>query len=209
MTHDDWEDWHCHKKRLTAAAWGRAIYVDFEGTARPADTPVLLGAFFVGSKGSVHRRFVFDDSCARASRASQDDCEVADPRAVAAELIDLSNDERRPIVSWSCHDIRWIKRLTDGRAFRYRNAIATAKRWRRRYRPGESGDNSLARFLDWVGYERSDSSQFEVGRAIRRIRRTQSVTKGVVQVWRELVKHNDDDLAGMREVLRVATAPIR
>lgn len=195
---DRWTNWHCTKKRLRRSAWRQALYVDFEGRAVDEESPVLLGVLHNPDGGDwAINRFVFDSACTRAAAVIDDGTKPASYDDAFDWLLRLEAD-RRPIVSWSCHDIRWIKRLTSGAAFRHRNAIQTARR--KVPLPGPR-DNRLQRYLDAIGYQRPDQP-IDVGRTIQQIRTTASVTDTVQQRWRQLTLHNDHDLLGMREVLR-------
>lgn len=201
---DAWSDWHCHRKVLRRSQWARALYIDFEGRAIEGEPPALLGVLY-SSDGIdwLNIRFVFDPDCMRVAEELEDGSIPATYDDALGWLLECSGVERRPIVSWSCHDIRWVKRLTNGAPFRYRNAIATAKRWRRQAHPDVVGDNSLARYLDWIGYQRPHDP-IDVGATIRQIRNTAKVTDVVKRKWAALTLRNDHDLLGMRDVLRQA-----
>jgi hypothetical protein len=191
----------------------RALYVDFEGTDTPGSLPVLLGVLFdVGADDSEPRwqvrRFVFDARCAAADAAAAGGCEVADYATALGWLLDLSDAEKRHVVTWSRHDRDVIDSITDGRDFRWRNAIPTAKRWRKQQRAqgvirDDGGPNDLRRYERWVEYHRP-LELLPVGTAIRRLQQVQRVTPGTIRNWRGVLDHNEHDLQAMRRVVWMA-----
>ncbi len=117
------------------------IYVDFEG--RKAGDPVLLGILFNANRDGtgpwVIEQFVMDPEMQAVDEAAGATCTALSIEEAVASVIDRSDAEGRHLISWSQHDRDIMKRISDNRAFRYRNAIRTAKGWRyREETPGTS-----------------------------------------------------------------------
>lgn len=117
-------------------------------------------------------------------------------------VLSLSDDERRPIITWSEHDLRILKTVSGDRPFRHRNAIRTAKRWRKAQRASEdrAAPNSLAHFEALIGYERP-VEQYGVGDSLAYIVERQSASDGAIARWQVILEHNRHDLLAMRDVM--------
>ena len=195
----------CKQKKLRKSQAARAIFIDFEGRGIEGEPPVLLGVL---TEEGI-RQYVFDADCAEVNESVADHCEALPIREALNDLIDLSNAERRHLVSWSTHDCNVLKELTGQRAFRWRNAIPVARRWRERQEaagliaPEPDSDNSLRRYESLIEYERPDE-RYTVGRSIKYIRQRNGVTDGVVNRWETILEHNRHDLLAMRAVVRQA-----
>jgi len=200
------------QKRIKPRQAKRALYVDFESRKVEGEAPVLLGVLYDKAPEAsvsewVLRQFVFDPACARVDAVAGSSCESSSTDAALTWLLSLSESERRHVVSWSRYDRKRIEQLTGRSAFRYRNAIPTAKRWRKQQRTAgtidDGGPNELERYERLVGYLRP-SERYGVGDAIAYIRGLAGVTAGAVDRWRCLVEHNRHDLLAMREVIEHA-----
>jgi hypothetical protein len=182
------------------------LYIDFEGRAVQGEAPVLLGVLFASRAHEedselILRQFVFDESCAIVERVAGAGCEETTLDEAIGWLLDLSDSEERPVISWSLYDWTWLKHLSRDRSFRFRNAIATAKRWRRRMgTEGGASGNALGQIEHLVGYQRP-VEQFGVAESIAYIRDRTTASPGSVERWRALVEHNEHDLRAMRQVV--------
>ena len=195
-------------KRLEAQA---GIYIDFEG--RKAGDPVLLGVLFSRNRDGagpwVIEQFVMDPEMQAVDEAVGATCTALSIEAAVSSVIDRSDSEGRRLISWSQHDRDIMKRISADRAFSYRNAIRTAKGWRRREEtagnitdsPQNEGAkrNALCRYETFIGYERPDEP-YDVGDSIRYIRGLRSVTPGAIRRWETILTHNRHDLVAMRAV---------
>lgn len=196
------------QKRIKPKQARRALYFDFEG--RKEEDPVLLGVLFDedpdGTSSWVLKQFVVDEACLRVDQAIGGRCDAVSMGEALEWLIDFSDAEGRPMISWSIHDRLVGKRLTANRAFQYRNTIPTAKRWRRDQREAGSiiddgtAKNSLSHYESLIGYERPPEP-FSVGTSIGYIRTVKSVTPGAIKRWETILTHNEHDLLAMREVM--------
>lgn len=187
------------------------IYVDFEG--RKAEDPVLLGVLFnrdrEGTGPWVIEQFVMDPQMQEVDEAAGATCTARSIEAAISSVIDRSGAEQRHLISWSQHDWEIMRRISGERAFRYRNAIRTARGWR--YREETAGNitdspqnddakrNALCRYETFIGYERPDEP-YDVGDSIAYIRGLQSVTPGAIRRWETILTHNRHDLLAMRDV---------
>ena len=143
------------------------------------------------------------------------------------KLVDLAEQEGRPIVAWSQHERQAIaERLEDeslARAFGavYLDARRTAKRWHQKIHPEleipvheRNGKYTLAALMAVTGY--NVPTAFGTGLTGQRIRavRTQlkkrnghwaSLTAVTKAKWTKLLKHNYHDCVGMKHVLQHCT----
>jgi hypothetical protein len=206
-------------RRLKRPQVERAIFLDFEGTADPAEPPVLVGVL-IGGAGTQVTQYLLDRSL-DPLRALTPQIKVWSLGEVVDYLIDLSDKEGRHIVSWSLFDRRMIEKWTaPRRAFRYRSAIPTAKKWRRgRSTLGEGcrdvsfKGQRLQAYLDLIGYPVPAESRKGAAKWIRTARKRLRSAEGEVarlspggrQAWLNLVDHNLHDVLGLRAVVRVAT----
>ena len=182
----------------------RGLYVDLEGRAVPGEPPVLLGVLYEDDEangGLILRQLVIDPAFRDLARDETPNIEPCSIEESLEWLLDLSSGEQRPVISWSRYDRNLIKELTSDRAFRYRNAIATAKRWARSSEEVERpAVNELRAYEKLIGYERPPELH-RVGESLAYIRRLRSVTDGARQRWTTIVAHNEHDLRSMREVV--------
>ncbi len=198
-----------HRIRPSQAKAG--IYVDFEG--RKDGDPVLLGILFNASRDGtgpwVIEQFVMDPEMQEVDEVAGATCTALSIDSAISSVIDRSDAEQRHLISWSQHDWEIMRRISGERAFRYRNAIQTAKGWRRREETAgnitdspQSDDahrNALRRYEAFIGYERP-AEPYDVGDSIRYIREVKSITPGAVRRWEAILTHNRHDLLAMRDV---------
>ena len=187
------------------------IYVDFEG--RTTGDPVLLGILFNENRDGtgpwVVEQFVMDPEMQGVDAEAGATCVALSIEEAVSSVIDWSDTEQRHLISWSQHDWEILRRISGERAFRYRNAIRTAKGWRYREetagtitdspRNDEAKRNALCRYETFIGYERPNEP-YDVGDSIRYIRELKSVTPGAIRRWETILTHNRHDLLAMRDV---------
>lgn len=187
------------------------IYVDFEG--RKNGDPVLLGILWNAERNGTGpwsiEQVVMDPEMQEVDEATGATCTALSIEAAISSVLDRSDAERRHLISWSEHDRNILKRISGDRAFRYRNAIRTARGWR--YREETAGTitdspqnddaqrNALRRYETFIGYDRP-AERYDVGDSIRYIRELKSVTPGAVDRWNTILIHNRHDLLAMRDI---------
>lgn len=210
---------------LTARQAQRAIYYDFEGPAVDGVPPMLLGACWLEDPDQSHsplvfRQYILDPFLADLECLGGGAVFLSLEEAVGS-LLELSDLGRRHLVSWSTHDASVIRQFTEQRAFRHRNAISTAKRWRRGRTSLGAGcpevafdeGNRLQPYLELIGYDVPRHVREGAGQWMRTIQDRMAGVGGDVgrlspggrQAWTNLVDHNRHDVLGMREVMLVAT----
>lgn len=210
MPSSDGKRRHRRQKRITPRQARRALYIDFEGRKVEGEAPVLLGVLFDRAPEAEHpdweiRQIVLDERCAGVNRQLGGQCREDSVRRALGWLLDLSDLERRHVVSWSRHDREVLEQFANKRAFRYRNAIPTAKRWRARQAEAGTleevdGPNEIERYERLIGYERP-REDFGVGESIRYIRELAGVTPGALRRWGCLLGHNFHDLQAMQHIV--------
>lgn len=203
------------KAIITPLEATRAIYLDYECSKdRP---PTLLGYRVEGElrAGIVERSF---DTCAERRGARH--ATTADHTPLVAELVKRAVEEDRVIISWSEHDFRQMIAALEndpgaprGLKEQYRNAIHTAKKWRRRFRKRarvESNDLDTYRRLVRI-HVPTRFGQDIAGKALRLLRHQlhqgrvwSDLTPGARQAWRNLVRHNAFDLDAMAGIITFA-----
>lgn len=191
----------------------RAIYVDYE--CSQDKSPTLLGVLIEEEliQGIVEPAFD-----AFAGRWGVRQVIGKEHAAFVRELVERSLRENRLIISWSQFDYKHMvigaPELGSKLCDRFRNAIPTAKRWRREKRPGVSGDNTLLLYLSLTRFAVPEEFRGQVvGTALGLIRRQlaqgrdhKDLTAAAKKGWRRVVRHNQYDLHGMRHVMLVASA---
>jgi hypothetical protein len=199
-------------KRLTAEEAGRALYIDFEGQTDRA--PVLLGT--LRRRGRADEPSVFqlvvDPEFEAAGPALRGLREAVEVLVVRAEARD------RRIVSWSEHDLEVVRRLRDEDPDlvarferRYVNALAVARRWVNRLHPEDKpAGGELVGYLAMIDYEvPPGAGPGNVGDTIRALRPAlaagRPLTPRQKARWTHLLRHNQHDCAGMREICLRAT----
>ena len=202
----------------------RAIYVDFEGRALEDEPPVLLG--YCVDDGSldpaaepVVKQYLLDQTLHALTVLAPDVIPASIEDAVV-DMMELSDRENRHLVSWSLHDRRLIQRWTTHQAFRYRNAIPTARRWRGGRTTLGVGcpiitfdQEDLQSYLSFIGYPVPEHLRHGAADWISTVRARLAgaqgdpsrLSKGGQLAWRNLLEHNRLDVLGMRTVVRVAT----
>jgi hypothetical protein len=186
-------------------------------------SPALLGVLSVDDREVPDFRiYVLDPLLARAAVASRA-CRVADLESALSEL--LAND--RPIVSWSPHDLRIIRRATlpvhlvtqfESRAV---SALAEVRRWQRRlYRDWNlpslaRGDRqALKTYMKAVGY--TAPRTLATGNAATWLRHVlarlqasggddRQLPASAQRQWHALLDDHRHDCAGLRAVYERAT----
>ncbi len=132
--------------------------------------------------------------------------------------MELAEEEKRLIVSWSEHDYLQMCKVLDPidearLKLVYRNAIKTAKPWYRNKFGSLTEKAKLQFFEDLLGFYVPERFGLGlVGESLRLIReqleqgRTYSdITKGAKSGWISVVRHNKFDLQGMAFVLNAIT----
>jgi hypothetical protein len=186
---------------------------------------VLLGVLYEADGSLVFAQHVFDERLWPAAacfslESGKGSC-VADGLAETLDrLIDLSNRERRHVVSWSTYDRAVIRSWSSHQAFRYRNAIPTARRWRAGRSSLHPGDEEvvfeqqdLGSYLRFIGYEVPEEVRHGAGAWIANVRERlanadgsyEAMSPGGKRDSQRLLEHNRHDCFGMREVMLMAT----
>lgn len=143
------------------------IYINFEQLGTPTVRPALLGVLRGrGTRSGGFSVYVLDAQLVAAAVTSRA-CRVADLATALAEIL----AEDGPVVSWSAHDRRIVKkaqlpqRLVQQFESRWVNALADVRRWKRRLYPdwnlpetANSNGNALKAYMKAVGYEVRRSS---------------------------------------------------
>lgn len=200
---------------ITPAEAKRAIFVDYESSQD--QPPTLLGTLVESDLRQyiVHPSF---DTCAERWGARQ--VRTNDHATLVQALVRRSLEEDRVIVSWSEFDCNHLRRAapTVRRDLeqRFRNAIYTARRWRRRLHPKIEGDNSLVSYLALNRFPVPERFIGEVvGDALRLIRAQlleernyETLSPAARRGWKTVVRHNQYDLKGMEHVILVASAEL-
>lgn len=203
------------EKRLKAASIKRdharrAVYVDFEGLMK--SSPTLIGIL-------IERKFeqvVLDPELATA--ASYAKCRSTTLKNEISRIVKLCRKERRLLVAYSDHEKNVIKLYCDRDvATIYHNARKIAARWNDQRPPAvRILGTGLKDYLDAIGYLRPDSvRQCSPAREIRLVQRAvarcgayQETPRKAKVAWRRLLKYNEHDCRGMRQlVMRAATKP--
>jgi hypothetical protein len=202
-------------RTLTREQATTAVYMDFEGRVdRP---PVVLG--MVDALGERPRQVVLDPLFAPA--AERDGLEVAPIVEVVEGIVAMAEKEDRILIGWSHHEEEVVRALcTEELAHRfsarYRSAIETARRWRRRTYPGAGplpDGNRLAAYLRLAGYRvppahgpsRTGKTLGILTEAFERGQVWEDLTGRRRARWTSLLGHNADDILGLRELCLVAT----
>jgi hypothetical protein len=206
-------------RRLRAAGLAKAIYIDFERRKNEDEPPVLLGVLLDDSpdlSGSwTFTQYVFDETLWPLVDATGPPTQKAELTPLLNSLVERSDREARPLVGWSLHDRKQIIRWSDHAAFRYRNAITTAKKWRSRRSSLDGGPevdfdgNSLQSYLRLIGYDVPEDVREGAGSWIANVRDRLRSGKGTVEDmapsghrdWKRLLEHNRQDCYGMRAVM--------
>jgi hypothetical protein len=198
----------------------RAIYIDFESTARTGDRPALLG---VVRPGGAVTQYVVDPALANAVPAHPDCRRAALPdvlEQLAAECAD-----GRHLVSWSRFDLQVIEASravpSVARALRaaHFNALDLVPNWGLTYGfradPQRfAGRNQLHKFFPLAGYRPDWHYENAAPAAWIRHVRTQMAANGghyqrvnrpTKRDWHQLLTYNRHDCLGLRHlVLRAA-----
>lgn len=201
------------KAKLLAEEVERAIYIDYEGNMdRP---PTLLGWYVDG----IYQASIVEPLFATcANRYRTKDIAVTEHVQLALKLLELAEEEKRLIVSWSEHDYLQMCKVLDPidearLKLVYRNAIKTAKPWYRNKFGSPTEKAKLQFFEDLLGFYVPERFGLGlVGESLRLIReqleqgRTYiDMTKGAKSGWISVVRHNKFDLQGMAFVLNAIT----
>jgi len=201
------------KAKLLAEEVERAIYIDYEGNMdRP---PTLLGWYVDG----IYKASIVEPLFATcANRYRTKDIAATEHVRLALKLLELAEEEKRLIVSWSEHDYLQMCKVLDPidearLKLVYRNAIKTAKPWYRNKFGSLTEKAKLQFFEDLLGFYVPERFGLGlVGESLRLIReqleqgRTYSdITKGAKSGWISVVRHNKFDLQGMAFVLHAIT----
>lgn len=187
----------------------RAIYVDYEGT--PFTPPTLLG---VRTEGEL-RQWIIEDAFHDFANRRKAKASNAVHSSIASELVERAGTEDRRIVAWSTHDAKLMAAVLDPKDLEvlqdvYRNAIKTARRWRRRYRPEVQGPHPLKSYMDILAWQVPDEAgPGVVGRSLRVLRSRLAAGNGLWREisdadkdrWRNVLRHNRHDLRGMEKVV--------
>jgi hypothetical protein len=198
----------------------RAMYVDFEG--RKEQPPVLLGMVAGDERAERLRQVVLEPRFTPAAeRWGLDLMPVA---KIVEEVVRRAEQEDRLLVGWSHHEERIVRalcpeELADRFAARYMSAIETARRWRRRTYPqaGRLPDgNRLAAYLKLIGYRvppahgagRTGDTLRILGEAFDQGRAWEDLPGRRKARWTNLLRHNEADILGLRELCLVATGAI-
>jgi len=202
---------------LTADAFQRAIFIDYEGNkgapgTKQSPPPTLLGYLEGDSVRAGIVEPLFALHCSRKHGAKH--AVAADHHALVLELLERSEREHRVIVSWSLHDLHHMIRAAPERESRltaaHRNAITPVKRhFRKREIPLPEQGARLYDMCEQLGVgviEKYGSGL--VGKNLRLIRSQLASGKSYGDLapsarlaWREIVKHNRQDLLCMKAVL--------
>jgi hypothetical protein len=187
----------------------RAIYVDYEGT--PFTPPTLLGVRADGKLDQWIIEDAFHDFANRRNAKASN----AEHTSLASKLVERACNEDRRIVAWSTHDAKLMADVLDPRRLEdlqdvFRNAIKTARRWRRRYRPEVQGPHQLSSYMDMLAWQVPDEAgPGVVGRSLRVLRSRLAAGNGFWREmsdadkdrWRNVLRHNRHDLNGMEKVV--------
>jgi hypothetical protein len=207
-------------RRINDRQARRAIYIDFEGRAVAGEPPILLG-YCIDEEPSPEprvRQFLLDRGLDPLLTLTPTLVPASIEEAVT-EIIRISDQERRHLISWSLHDRRVIREWTHNQSFRYRSAIPTARRWRRGRtslkaagEPVQFDDHNLQSYLSLIGFVVPDDLKAGAGEWISTVRQrllgvggdASQLSKGGRDAWRKLIEHNRLDVLGMRAVVRIS-----
>jgi hypothetical protein len=149
---------------LTPEQAARAIYFDFEGCVKEA--PSLLGWSFVQDDGAEQFcQQIVEGALSSAARtvphtAGAVRCGRSTFHEAVTSLVATAEGQDRLIVSWAHHDLDMIEQhvadheLFERARLRFKNALPTAKRWRKSVHPDLElkrtwgGKNKLAVYCD-------------------------------------------------------------
>ena len=199
------------------------IYIDFEQLGTPTARPALLGMLTTGGdEPAAFTIFVLDPLLTHAAVAHQA-CRVADLATAVSEV--LAHDG--PIVSWSEHDVRIVRRaglpasLVRRFEARWVNALANVRRWKSRlYRDWNlpaldlADGHALKPYMKAVGYEVPRSlapgnAAKWLGNVLQRLDAAggdyRELSASAKRHWHALLEYNRHDCAGMRAVYERAT----
>lgn len=224
-----------YKQLLTPDEARRAIYIDFEG--RKNEPPVLLGSlYFEGRRTPDPERLVFRHDIVDPTLAPLADaveitglhlyrCEARSVATAIRDLVRRANNQKRPIVAWSQHEITRIQEadLSDDLEAVvqrwFRNGKETATKWRTTRHPDWQLERDaagrvdrLTHYLDRIGYHvPPDHRGGRVGETIKSLRTSLERGKDWEDLretqrdrWAALLMHNYHDCNGMRTVVQRA-----
>jgi hypothetical protein len=120
---------------LTEAEATRAVYVDFESLGNALEQPAILGSLVVDRRDDF-RQFVLSDLLRPAAVARKGVCITTSAEAAVLAVVEEAERHSRPILSWSTHESKVVRAvcsasLADRFDALHRNAIGTAKPWKR------------------------------------------------------------------------------
>ncbi len=202
-----------------------AIYVDFESLGNAQDRPAILGVLVVDHRSEQFRQFVLDDALRRAAVARKDVCVNATPDEAVTVVVEEAERRDLAVVSWSNYD-REVVRTTcsKGLAARFcavhRNALETAKPWKRHLYPNFpfalkrfGGKHPLKEYFRMTGYEvpaqlRPSAPAKWLKHTLQQIKandgRYGHITQEAKRDWHKLLVYNEHDCRGMRAVIQQA-----
>ena len=231
------------QRTLTADQAARAIYIDFE--RRKDQPPALLGVVYAEGRRHVDEERVVlrQDIVEPALEPVAGSVELVDDgsfyrydtestslRHSLRTIVQRAVAQDRLIVSWSCFDrdrVVEYGELDDAtlHAFhrRFRNGIATARRWRRRVQPDLvfewetfGGSNKLSRYFELIEF--AVPGRYGTGLVAENIRRVQAglekqqtfakLTPSQQRAWRDVLEHNRYDCVGLRQVVTRAAGEL-
>ena len=217
------------KKRthISEAEAGRAIYIDFEGTA--VDPPSFLGAAWVDGDDCFFIQFVIEETlwpAARAKAAMSD--RIVEPATwdSLSQLKTLAESENRMLIAFTEHESKTLHEYVSGAAGAWFgsnvvNALPIAKAWKRRTFPDVvfekdpkkpwKGKHQLDRYFKLIKYD--VPTAFGPDNSAQRIRAVRdmlarkngdytALTATVKGKWTKALQHNWHDCNGLRELMR-------
>src|SRR5262249_3846097 len=122
--------------RLTEAEASAAVYLDFESLGKALDRPAILGYLAIDESGEHFRQFVLDDLLSEATVGRKGVCISASAEEAVLGIVEDAERQSCAIVSWSTHEVQVVRavcsrELTTRFSALHRNAIDTAKPWKR------------------------------------------------------------------------------
>ena len=219
-------------KPVTVLEAQRAFYIDFEGTA--VDPPSLLGVAWHDGKKDHFVQHVLEEGLWPAADAKSKqpgfDCRRTN-WADLGEILRRTVAQGHRMFAWSTHEATAFCKFVPGGgewfADNIENAIVNAKAWKKAnyhdviFEKDPSnpygGKNRLHRYFELIEYE--VPTAFGPGNSAQRIKYVREMLKkkngdysALTPVakgkWTKVLRHNEDDCKGLREVvLRCASGP--
>jgi len=210
---------------LTPQDAARAIYVDFESLGTAIDRPAILGSLVAGETDGVFQQFVLDEALATATVARKNVCIDASPEAAVTAVVDIAERESRLVVSWSTHERAVVRavcaaNLADRFAAVHRNALDTARKWKRSVYPAFpfalkrfGGKHPLKQYLRMVAYPlpaaiRPATPAKWLRHTLQQMHahdgRYRRITHEAKRDWHRLLVYNEHDCRGMHAVVTQA-----